>query len=291
MRTKKLTSWMPALALSSMAAAASAQTVTTDPGASGTFLFSNLLIAGYNIIHANVGALSPATLVIATDDTNGTVTGNPGQVYNAGAAAPVNSITFNPNNSIASIVSSGGNYQTAITGPVSTGGTLEIQNLSYNPNGGVGGLGQIFADVSGTDVHGVTNLASVNEAVFDVDLLSYSTDGGTTWNSVSSPSAFQLSPGNYLIKATALTTSSATVYNQFIHVLGLKSVAVSTLKSINTIDLNPADTSTYNADGFGALTTSFTVTAVPEPSTYLTFGAGLLCLMGLSPRARSLRKA
>lgn len=259
---------LPTLALAALVGAATpalAQTVGLDTSqpASGAFVFSTTLLDGYSLASATVGAVDGATDII---DTDGSYSGTPGTVI--GASAGVTGVTFNPDNTIASITSSGGNFQSFPAGgvpAVSTGGYLTVTNLTYN-----GATNQIDATLNGTDTNG-NPMPTLTTAVFNIGTLAYSTDGGATFNTIASPSTFAWAPGSYQIQASGLTLASTTgannVKDYFIQSLGLGSLGTTVLNVINDPTKTPA--------GFGTLTTSVTIKAVPEPSTYAMLGVGL----------------
>lgn len=254
-----------------------AQTVALDPSqpASGSFVFSTTLLAGYSLAKATVGAVGGATNVI---DTDGSYSGTAGTVI--GASAAVTGVTLNADDTIASITSSGGNFQNFPSGgtaSISTGGYLTVTDLTYD-----GATNRISATLNGTDTHG-NAMPTVSEPVFDIGTLAYSTDGGTTFTTVTDPSSFKLSAGTYEIRASALTLASTTgtnnVHDYFEQALGLGSLGVTVLNVLNNPSQTPA--------GFGTLTTSFTVKAVPEPSTYAVLAVGLVALLVAPARRRA----
>lgn len=269
-----------------------AQTMKVNTsGANGTFIFSNNLLGGYSLISATVGAVSPATLVVQTDDSSGTVTGTPFATYAAGASAPLQTVTLNSSNDLMSITSTGGNFQNAPKSTAANGGNLVINNLSYDASTNI-----ISADVSGVNLNSTYTLATTFEQVFTVNQLDYSKDGGTTWTSIVAPSgsgsnagpvtfAVPTSASPYPLEVRSMGLflvggNSGTVFTQFVNSLGLKGIGLSTLQAIDTYNAST------NTDGFGMLTVAGTAQPVPETSSYVSFTVGLAGLATLSFAAR-----
>jgi hypothetical protein len=260
-------------------APALAQSVTLDTAqpASGDFMFSTLLLEGYGIVNGSVGAYGPAATNITTpdgqytDSSGSLYSGNPGDVI--GVSAPLTSVSFNPDNTLHGITSTGGNgnyQQFPVVPSITSGGTLYVTDLGYDP-----ATNQVTATLNGAN-----GVGTYSGAVFSIGQLDYSTDGGATFNTIANPGSFAFAPGTYELRASDLflasTSGTGNVRDYMIQALGIKSLGVSVFDNINNPTSNPA--------GFGTLTTTFTVAAVPEPSTYAMLALGLAGVAGSAVR-------
>ena len=259
---------------------AQAATLDSSQPATGDFMFSTLLLEGYGIVHGSVGAYGPAATNITTPDghytdSSGNVyNGNPGDVI--GVQAPLSSVTFNPDNTLHTITSTGGNgnfQQFPVVPSITSGGTLYVTDLGYDP-----ATNQVTATLNGAN-----GVGTYSGAVFSIGHLDYSTDGGATFTTIADPTTFAFGAGTYELRASDLflasTSGTGNVRDYMIQALGINNLGVSVFDNIN----DP----TSNSTGFGTLTTTFTVAAVPEPSVYAMLGLGLAGVAASAWRRRT----
>lgn len=271
---------LAAIAASATPVAMAQNTNINQSTATGSFVFSSAWLAAGDLLMASMAPASPATTIVATDDSVGDVTGTPYLTYAAGAMAPVGSIGIDGSNELVNVTSNGGFVlQTPISGSADKGYVV-INNLSYDAT-----TNTISADLSGVDLTSKYQLATTREQVFSVGTLSYSTDNGGTWTLINDSAHFVIPNGTaFDLRADGLFIlggNNGTVFSQFEHVLGLQGIGLTTVEAVNTYD------AATNTQGFGSWTVA---QLVPESSTYTFLGLGLIGLGAVSIRAKLHKK-
>ena len=221
-------------------------------GGTGTLAFSESLLAALNVGSVSVTAVEPATVT-------GTPAGN-----DVKAAAPITSVTADDVTGVVTgVATAGGALQTAPVVPfISGGGTLAVTNLNVDLTNK-----RIYADLTGA-FGGAANgtPAPAGDAITTISnfyLWDYANITGAT--TVEGPGTFATS-----ITGLKITQSG---YNHFVSALRLGQFGTAALQSVTD---------------YGSISSSITVAAVPEPSTYAMAIAGL-ALVGVA--ARRARKA
>jgi hypothetical protein len=219
---------------------------------SGNLVFSTALVGALNSASAEVVAVAPATVVAPT---------NARGFYTAiSAAAPIQSLTGSFDGSTVSIsgvgTTGGANITTVADGFTNTGGSLSITNLRVDLT-----TSHVFATLVGGNGVGTIN---------NFDLWSFaSLTGATSFAAVTGPTTS-------VNTLTGLALSGATAFSTFSQALGLTQAGINAMSAITD---------------YGSISSSITVTAarapsVPEPSTYLLMGLGLVGIMAASKRTK-----
>ncbi len=250
----------------------------------GTLTFSDSLIGALNTAKVGIAAVDPATV-------SGVAGVTPGSYAKGGAvsaAAPIQSVTgkFDGTTlSVTNVLTAGGASQTTIKNGATNGaGFLDIKNLEVDIVNKI-----VYADLSGGN-----GFVSVNHYA----LWTFETLGGPTSFSVPNPAV----KTDFLVNNDLhglFFVNQADGLAKFSQALNLNSIGTSALKSVdnkasttnidNTLVGGAGGTAYGKAAGFGWINSSIKVTAtpaIPEPSTYVLMGLGLV---GLSLVAR--RKA
>jgi len=167
------------------------------------------------------------------------------------ATAGINTLEVDGSLNVLSAATSGGLLQTApVQRSVSRGGFLGVSNLNVDLVNK-----RVYADISGGN--GVGNLTNFY-----------------LWDIASITGATQVTgPGDFVTTLSGLSITEAG-FNVFSQSLGLLTLGVGALQTV---------------DNFGTITSTITVTAVPEPSTYALMGIGLVTV-GLVARRRAKAK-
>jgi len=258
----------------------------------GTLNFSDQLISALNTAKVGLTQVNPASLVAPKDangnylkaaDTNGDGVKD-AQVY---AAAPVQALGGNFDGnvlSVSTVVTAGGAQQiTAKNGATTAAGNLTISNLRVEIGDRAGFAGTIYADLSSTTT-GFVNRTGYALWTFD------ELRGPTTF-SVPNPAAQTAFNVNNSLHGLFFVNQTEGL-DLFAQALALNTtIGKPALKGVdNRTSTTNLDPLTGKVAGFGWITSTISVTAtpaaIPEPSTYVLMGLGLV---GLSLVAR--RKA
>jgi len=216
---------------------------------SGALTFSQTLIDALNTGGVEVIAAAPAT---------SNIIGLPGEYTAVGVAAPVTQVEVGAGGEVLTATSVGGATQIAgaVKG-VSYGGTISVTNLKIdmvNKN--------IYADFVGAGMNKAG--ATVNVNATNVLAWSFTDIAGPT--SLTTEGTFDTT-----LSGLSLTT---TAFNHLKDGLGLYSIGLIALQGAST--------------DFGSLTSTLTVAAIPEPSTYALMGLGLVGI-GFAARRRAAK--
>ncbi len=218
----------------------------TFTGGSGTLVFSSGLISALNVGKVDVTQYGDASVSIIRK-------GGPTSSYTSvSAAAPMTSVLMDGSNIVGARTVGGATQTSPVKEDISDGGFISVYNLEVDA-----AAKRVYADIKGGN--GVGDLT--HYYLWDISTITGS-------GAVTGPGSVVQSFGGLKMNDTALA-----MFNQ---ALGLLPLGVDTLSSVNS-----------KVDGFGKIDAihnfAAATPAVPEPSTYLLMGLGLV---GISMVAR-----
>jgi hypothetical protein len=218
----------------------------TFTGGSGTLVFSTGLISALNVGKVDVTQYGDASVSI-------TRKAGPTSSYTAvSAAAPMTSVFMDGSNIVGARTVGGATQTSPVKEDISDGGFISVYNLEVDAS-----AKRVYADIKGGN--GVGDLTRYY--LWDISTITGS-------GAVTGPGSVVQTFGGLKMNDSALA-----MFNQ---ALGLLPIGVDTLSSVNG-----------KADGFGKIEAihnfAAATPAVPEPSTYLLMGLGLV---GISMVAR-----
>lgn len=220
----------------------------SDLSGSGTLTFSSSLIGALNAGKVQVSSVAPATttVVYKTNATTKVVS-----IASVSAAAPVTALSgdYTPSSvNITRVASAGGALQSApVANIATTGGSLQITNLNVDLT-----TKRVYADLIGGNNVGTRS----NVYLWDIAQIT-----GPTSFDIS-----QLPPGGGVVSSTNTVSGlkiNADAFNLFAQSMGLTANGITSLQTVTD---------------FGSITSTISarVTPVPESSTVLMMGLGLL---------------
>ncbi|RZI82271.1 MAG: PEP-CTERM sorting domain-containing protein [Rubrivivax sp.] len=210
---------------------------------SGSLTFSSSLLGALNAGGIELVEIAPAVLTTTTSPRGAYLTGS--------VAAPIQALDGDFDGSTLTITgvdtTGGATLKATADGFTNTGGSLTIQNIFVDV-----AAKKVFADIIGANGVGAKN---------NIELWSVATLTGKT--------SFPAVPGvTSSTNTLSGLTINATAYGYFSKALGLTDVGNTAMGSITD---------------YGSMTSNISVFAapVPEPSTYLMMGVGLMALAGV----------
>lgn len=225
----------------------------------GTLTFSSALIGALNAGKVQVTAVAPATapVIFKTNAATQVVS-----ISSVSAAAPVTSLTGDFTSvgvTVTGVATAGGTLQTAATSNIATnGGSLQITNLNVDLI-----AKRVYADLLGGNGVG----AKANVYLWDIAQVT-----GPTFIDLSKWPLTGYAQSTVNNTLSGLTINAA-AFDLFATSLGLTANGITSLKTVKD---------------FGVITSTITVSSVPEPETLALMGLGLA---GISLTTRRRRVA
>lgn len=229
-------------------------------GGTGALTFDNFDATTGTIEGSMVDVLNTGSVaVVAAGAAVPTITGVVGDYSYVSVAAPVSSMTVDASGHILTAASSGGATQIAgFVKGISGGGTVSVTNLNIDFASKT-----IFADIVGQTASTATVPGSVS--LSQVAAFSYTGVTGPT------------------------TITGAGTYTNVFSGLTMTSTAINNIKIALDLKTNGFNAFNYAAGtDFGSLTSTITIAAVPEPSTYALMALGLVGI-GMVARRRAAK--